>query len=389
MRKISKQVMSIKRLFSLLVLVFTVFGASFFATAQTEGNNANAPQTEVKEGQPAAGEVAEHKEEGKLDVAKVIFGHIADAHDWHLFTINHKGGEPTHVSLPLPVILYHPTKGISIFSSSKIEEEKTYEGYKLENNGMKEKVISEDGAKIYDLSITKNVMSMILSVVILLWIMLKAGKKYTTNGAMKAPSGFQNFLEIVIIFLRDEVARPCFGKNYKGYMPLLLTVFFFIWINNVLGLLPGGANFTGNIAVTGCLALLAFIVILANSKSHFWLHLINPPGVPVGIKFLLVPIEIISLFIKPMALMIRLFANIMAGHIVILALICIVFVFAAINTYVGMIFVPISLSFSIFMFMLELLVGAIQAFIFVNLMAVFIGQALEGAHDDEHGAHAH
>ncbi len=383
LHKISKQVMGINRLFSLLVLTFAVFGLSFFAVAQTEGNKTDS----VKE--PAEAK----KEEGKLDVAKVIFGHIADAHEWHLFAIKHAGGEETPVAMPLPVILYNPEKGLSVFSSSKIAEGGEYEGYVLDkSSAMKEKIIvkGHPAAKIYDVSITKNVLSMLIGVVLLLWILLKAGKKYAANGTMTAPSGMQNFLEIVIIFLRDEVGKPCLGKKADRYMPLLLTIFFFIWINNLLGLLPGGANFTGNIAVTSCLALLSFIVILANSKKHFWSHLFNPPGVPGWMKPMLVLIEIISLFIKPMALMIRLFANIMAGHIVILALICMVFIFAVINTYVGAGFVPVSIAFAIFMFLLELLVGAIQAFIFCNLTAVFIGQSIEDPHEahDAHEAHA-
>ena len=375
--------MSSKRLFPLLVLSFALFGASFFAAAQPE-NNGNSTEQKY----PVSEEAGKKEENGKLDVAKVIFGHIADAHEWHLFTIKHEGGEPTHVSMPLPVILYRPQKGFVFFCSSRIAEGESYQGFKIKKDMMKEHVISEDGAAIYDLSITKNVLSMIISVVILLLLMMKAGKKYNTNGALKAPSGFQNFLEVIVIFIRDEVAKPCLGNKYKTYLPLLLTIFFFIWINNLLGLLPGGANFTGNIAVTACLALLAFIVILAKSRKHFWMHLLNPPGVPGWMKPMLVLIEIASLFIKPMALMIRLFANIMAGHIVILALICMVFIFAAINTYVGAGFVPVSLAFTIFMFCLELLVGAIQAFIFTNLTAVFIGQSIEEGHE-EYEAHAH
>ena len=375
LRKISEQTMIWKRLFPLLLLTFSLSGFTNTVFAQTEENT----KTEAKEG---------GKEEGKLNVSKEIFGHIADAHEWHLFTLKHEGGEPTHISFPLPVIIYHPEKGLSFFSSSNIEEGKTYEGYTIVKGPMKEKVVSADGAKIMDFSITKNVLSMLFSVIILLWLMTSAAKKYKKNGHMTAPSGFQNALEAIIIFLRDEVAIPNLGNKYKKFFPLLLTVFFFIWINNLLGLLPGGANFTGNIAVTACLALIAFIVILATSNKHFWGHLFNPPGVPLGIKFLLVPIEIISLFIKPMALMIRLFANIMAGHIVILALICMVFIFGALNKFVGIGFVPVSLAFSIFMFMLELLVGAIQAFIFANLTAVFIGQAMEGAHSHgEDGPH--
>ncbi len=387
MHKISKQVMTIKRLFSLMVLAFAVFGASYFAAAQTEGNKPDSGN------EPKASE--ENKENKKLDVAGVIFGHISDSHEWHLFSIKHAGGEETPIAMPLPVILYNPEKGLSVFSSSKIAEGAEYEGYAIDkSSAMKEKIMVKGNpdAKIYDFSITKNVLSMLIGVVLLLLVLLKASKKYNANGSMKAPSGMQNFVEVVVIFLRDEVAKPCLGSKYQRYLPLLLTIFFFIWINNLLGLLPGGANFTGNIAVTSCLALLSFIVILANSKKHFWSHLFNPPGVPGWMKPMLVLIEIISLFIKPMALMIRLFANIMAGHIVILALICMVFIFAAINTYVGAGFVPVSLAFAIFMFLLELLVGAIQAFIFCNLTAVFIGQSIEDPHEheahDAHEAHA-
>ena len=175
-------------------------------------------------------------------------------------------------------------------------------------------------------------------------------------------------------------------------MPLLLTIFFFIWLNNLLGLLPGGANFTGNIAVTGCLALITFIVIIFSGNKHFWGHLLNPPGVPFGVKLLLVPIEIISLFIKPVALMIRLFANILAGHIIILSIISMIFIFGALSEVAGWGFSIVSLAFSIFMFFLELLVAAIQAFIFTNLTAVFIGQAIEEGHDHDHAHedyHAH
>lgn len=200
---------------------------------------------------------------------------------------------------------------------------------------------------------------------------------------MTAPSGMQNGLEAVIIFMRDEVARPNLGHKANKFMPLILTIFFFIWINNLLGLLPGGANFTGNIAVTCCLAIVSFIVMLFNSNKHFWSHLLNPPNVPFPINILLVIIELLSLLIKPIALMIRLFANMLAGHIVILSVISMIFIFGALNKFVGIGFVPVSLAFSVFMFMLELLVAAIQAFIFANLTAVFLGQAIEEGHGHE------
>lgn len=363
-----------KRLFA--VLFFVVAGFSAFASEEHE-----------------------HEATGKkkdFDASEVIFGHISDAHDWHLFDWN---DHP--VSAPLPVIIYNADKGVSVFSSSRFEHgHKSYDGYRLveehyaaEHNLTDQigKVIAVDGndnpipdANFHDVSITKNVASMLISVVLLLLIMISVAKKYKKNGAMKAPSGFQNALEPVITFVRDEVAKPNLGHKYMRYMPLLLTLFFFIWINNLLGLLPGGANFTGNIAVTAALSLVSFIVILFSGNKHFWGHLFNPPGVPLGIKFLLVPIEIISLFIKPVALMIRLFANILAGHIIILSVVSMIFIFGALNEVAGWGFVPVSMAFTIFMFFLELLVGAIQAFIFTNLTAVFIGQAIEEAHHHDH-----
>jgi len=364
-----------KRLFA--VLFFVVAGFSAFA--QDEHGHEEATE---KKG---------------FDASEVIFGHISDAHDWHFFDMN---GHP--VSAPLPVILYNADKGLSVFMSNAFEHgHVAHNGYRLVNEhyaaekGLDKelvgKIIAVDendnylpAANFHDLSITKNVASMFISIVLLLLIMTSVAGKYRKNGVMKAPSGFQNALEPVIIFVRDEVAKPNLGNKYMRYMPLLLTLFFFIWINNLLGLLPGGANFTGNIAVTAALSLISFIVILFSGNKHFWGHLFNPPGVPLGIKFLLVPIEIISLFIKPVALMIRLFANILAGHIIILSVVSMIFIFGALNEVAGWGFVPVSMAFTIFMFCLELLVGAIQAFIFTNLTAVFIGQAVEEAHHHDH-----
>lgn len=378
LRKISGRVMSFRRLFSFTVLVFALLSASIPAIAQHEENTAN---HEAETHGEAGGEK-------KLNVSEEIFGHIGDSHYWHFFDINE---EP--VSISLPVIIYDKANGgLKIFSASKFHHgHEEFEGYKLQF-GMKEKIVWANEAEadqhdIYDLSITKNVLSMMISVVLLLWIMLSVAKKYKKNGTMVAPSGFQNGLEPVLTFIRDEVAKPNLGNRYMYFMPLLLTIFFFIWINNLLGLLPGGANFTGNITVTLCLAIIAFIVMMAKSNKHYWGHLLNPPGVPFGIKLLLVPIEIMSMFIKPIALTIRLFANIMAGHIVILSVVLLIFIFGALSKAVGVVFVPVSLAFSIFMFMLELLVAAIQAFIFANLTAVFIGQAIEEPH--HHGEEAH
>jgi len=366
--------MSCKRLFSLFILVFGLSGSVISSFAQEAGNHENTAPEEKK----------------GINITELVFGHVSDSHEWHLFSLKNADGTEKAIAFPLPMIIYQPGTGVKVFSSSHFEEwhkdadgkkiSNEYEGLYIEKH-MKEKVLATDGSKVYDLSITKNVLSMLIGVVILLWVMTSTAKKYKPN---TAPKGFQNGLEVIIIFIRDEVARPNLGHKYKRFLPLLLTIFFFIWINNLLGLLPGGANFTGNIAVTACLALIAFIVMMANSNKHFWGHLLNPPNVPFLVKCLLVLIEVMSLCIKPVALMIRLFANMLAGHIVILSVICLIFIFALLNVYVGGGFVIVSLAFSIFMFMLELLVAVIQAFIFANLTAVFIGQAIEGDHDHDH-----
>ncbi len=374
--------MRCKSLFSLLVMAFGLFCLVNPTLAQ-----------EAVEGHEPAGVVAAEpaKKEG-INVTELVFGHVADSHEWHFFELG-----TTPVAFPLPMILY-TEEGLKIMSSGHFEEwhkvgdknvSNSHEGVHLEK-GMKEKVVADNGSTVYDFSITKNVLSMIISVILILWIMLSVAKKYKAGGSTKAPSGFQNALESAIVFIRDEVAIPNLGKKkYMSYMPMLLTVFFFIWINNLLGLLPGGANFTGNIAVTLCLSVISFIVMVVRANGHFWGHLLNPPGVPTGVKFILVPIEIISLFIKPVALTIRLFANMLAGHIVILCVISMIFIFGALSKYAGIGFIPVSLAFSIFMFTLELLVAAIQAFIFTNLTSVFIGAAIEEGHHEEGVDHEH
>lgn len=385
-----ESVMSFKRLFPLLIVAFGLLGFS---------NSSFAQEVENHETAHVAGASGGHEEKKGINITELVFGHVSDSHEWHLFSLEGENGHEKEIAMPLPVIVYRPGKGLSVFSYSKFHggwyldangnhiSNTTYDGLYIEKN-MKEKIKTEDGSKVYDFSITKNVLSMLFSVVIIFWLMISAAKKYK-KGLVAAPKGFQNALEIAIIFIRDEVAKPNLGKKYPKYMPMLLTVFFFIWVNNLLGLLPGGANFTGNIAVTLCLSLVSFLVLLVRANGHFWGHLLNPPGVPTGIKFLLVPIEIISLFIKPVALTIRLFANMLAGHIVILCVVSMIFIFSAMSKAAGIGFVPVSLAFSVFMFMLELLVAAIQAFIFTNLTAVFIGQAIEEVHHDDNHAAAH
>lgn len=326
----------------------------------------------------------ESHSEGKLDIKSEIFGHIRDSYDWHFFSIG-EGHDATHVSIPLPVILINTDRGsFDFFLSSKFHHgHEEYNAYKL--NTETGKIESTDGTNFYDISITKNVVSMLLSILILWFLLTGVAKKYKQNGINKAPTGWQNALEPVIGFIQDTVAKPYLGKHYMKYMPLLLTLFFFIWINNLLGLIPGGANLTGNIAVTLVLSLVFFVVMLFNSNANFWGHIFNPPGVPGWVKVILIPIEILSnLLIKPAALAIRLFANIFAGHTIILSIILLIFIFAGLSKVAGIAFIPVSVGFTIFMFFLELLVAAIQAFIFTNLTAVFISQAIEEHHHETH-----
>jgi F-type H+-transporting ATPase subunit a len=331
------------------------------------------------------GTTVQHEE--KMDAAKIIMEHVMDNHEFHFAEA---GGHP--ISIPLPIILYSPQRGFDAFMSSNFHHgEATYNGYKMEEG--KIAAVDQNGAvdesvKVYDFSLTRNVVQMFISVILLLLVMTNIAKKYKTNGANKAPSGFQNAVEPVITFVRDEVGKPNLGRKYEKYMPYLLTVFFFILINNLVGLIPGSANVTGNISFTLVLAFISMIVILISTNSHFWGHIFWPPGVPLFVKVILIPVEFAGVFIKPIALMIRLFANMIAGHIVIVCFISLIFIFGAMNTVAGIGFSPLSIAFTVFIYFIEILVAFIQAFIFTNLTAVFIGQAFETGHvEHDHVPH--
>ena len=334
----------------------------------------------------------EHKTEGKkeqFNAAKVIFDHILDNHEFHFFDIPSKDGTKHAVSLPLPVIIYSPQRGLTAFMSSKFEHgHKDYKGYRLVEgkiHAVNEAGAVDDSVKVYDLSLTRNIVQMMLALLILVVLMVRIGKKYKQGyGVKTAPKGSQGLIEPVVTFVRDEVAKPNLGHKADKYLPFLLTVFFFILINNLIGMIPGSANVTGNIAFTMVLGIISFVVILASSKKHYWGHIFNPPGVPLGIKFILVPVEILSLFIKPMALIIRLFANMVAGHIIIICLISLIFIFSQMHPAAGWGSSVISIAFTIFIYFIEVLVAFLQAFIFTMLSAVFIGQAFEGSHDEHH-----
>ena len=304
-----------------------------------------------------------------------ILHHILDSYEWHLWG---------KVSIPLPVILY--TEGNwDIFMSSKFHhgESKVIKGdriYKMAHHpedSNKEIIVEEKGKKIINLSITKNVASMLLSTLMLLFLLGKVSRSYKRK--KEAPKGLQSFLEPIILFVREDIIKSNIGPKHEKYTMFLLTVFFFILINNLLGLTPGAANVTGNISVTFVLSMFTFVIITLSANKGYWKHLINPPGTPLALLPIMIPIEIFGVFTKPFALMIRLFANITAGHIIIFSLISLIFVASdnGVNPGAGWAVAPMSVLFVLFIFLIEILVAFLQAYIFTLLSAVFIGLAVK------------
>ncbi len=326
-------------------------------------------------------ENVENAVEEKFEPSEIILEHIADSHSFHIL------GSAT---VALPVILY-TDKGLEVFSSANFEHgHADYAGKYYTYRLVKDKV-NIVGANdtllpassllalnntLIDFSITRNVVSMWISILVLILIFFSVSSAYKKR-AGKAPKGLQSFMEPIILFVRDDIARPNIGYKYQRFMPLLLTIFFFIWINNLIGLVPffpGGSNLTGNIAVTFVLSVLTLLVVNLNGNKHYWAHIFVPASVPKWIWPLWWVIELVGIISRPFALMIRLFANITAGHIIVLSLIALIFVFKSL--YIA----PVSVAFVVFMDVLELLVAALQAFVFTLLTALFIGSATEEAH---------
>lgn len=307
-------------------------------------------------------QASEDSEDEIFNPADLIMHHIIDSHEWHLFSAG-----DIHVTIPLPVILYSSENGLVFFLSDRIAHGDAYKGYKYEHNH----IVAEDGHSFFDFSITKNVTALFVCVLILLWIFTSVANGYKKNEG-KAPSGVQSFFEPIIIYVRDEIVKPSIGKNYEKYLPYMLTLFFFIWFGNFLGLLPGAANLTGNIAVTLTLAFFTFIMTLASSNKHYWIHIFNPPGAPWWLKFpipILPMVEFIGIFNKPFSLLLRLFVAITAGHIVILSLISLTFIFQ--SYMVGF----ASTLIVTFINLIELLVATIQAYVFTLFSSMYIGMA--------------
>lgn len=377
------------RLNAILALFFISFTVNALANDETNSS------TQLVTNDAVVQESTDDPEE-KFNIKEFIFHHIGDANEFTFW------GSPKHgdswSGMYLPIILW-TDNGLSVFSSKEfnhddeglvVVEKKNQQFVRNhgkifyasnEGDSNLATAINEKGEEIVtnrkplNFSITKNVFTILLSSTILAILFLSVAGSYKKREG-KAPKGFQSFVEPVIIFVRDEIAKPNLGYKYERYMPYLLTAFFFIWFNNMFGLVPffpGGANVTGNIAVTLVLATITLIITVFSGNKYYWAHIFKP-NVPWWLYPLMVPIEILGVFIKPFALMIRLFANITAGHILVLSLLGLIFVFNSLAI------APVSIVFAIFIGLIELLVAFIQAFIFTILSALFIGLAIEEHH---------
>ena len=347
-----------------LALVFTTTSA--WASYGHDGHDHNHNHDNV-----------EHAEESeKFNPVEMIMHHIKDAHEWHLFDLKGEDGELHGVSIPLPNILY--TEGnLDIFMSSAFDHGhstyKTADGereYAIHH----EHITEVSGLSVLDFSITKNVFVLFFTAFLMVLIFGAVASNYKKNSG--APKGIAKFMEPLIVFVRDDIAKPNISNGPERFMPYLLTVFFFIWLNNLLGLVPffpGGANLTGNISFTMVLAVFTMIITNTKANKHYWKHIFMPP-VPWPMWIIMIPVELIGILTKPFALMIRLFANITAGHIIVLSLVSLIFIFESVAVS------PISMALMLFINCLELLVAALQAYIFTLLSALFIGMATEEAH---------
>ena len=316
---------------------------------------------------PLRAEEAPQAEEAEsFDLNHYIFGHIGDAYEWHITTIKDK-----HISIPLPCIVFDG--GLHVFLSSRMEEN----GYTLNEDG--KLINAATGKRPLDISITKNVFSLIISSILLVVLVLLSARWYRRHDVLKeAPKGFAGLMEMLITMVTDDIIKEGVGKDWEKYAPYLLTAFFFIFLNNLLGIVPffpGGANVTGNIAVTLVLAVCTFLAVNLFGNKHYYKDIFWP-DVPTWLKVpipLMPLIEIIGMFTKPFSLMVRLFANILAGHIMLLGVVAVVFITAKLGPAINGSLSVISVLFGVFMDILELLVAFIQAYVFTMLSSVFIG----------------
>lgn len=336
-----------------------------------------------------------HGKDLKTEIKEYIQHHLQDSHDFSLFSYTKENGEHKYVGFPLPVILLDD--GIKVFSSSRFRHGETLaevddNHYKLYHSKIyktdAEGTINYDDEhhptnyKPLDFSITKNVVMIIITGFLMFWLFSSLAKSYSKNNGI--PTGVGRFFEPIILYIRDDIARPNIGeKRYGKYMPFLLTIFFFIWFLNMFGMTPLGINVTGNIAITFALALMVFLITNFTGTKDYWMHQFNPLGdsmpwyAKIPLYIILVPIEILGLFIKPFSLLIRLYANMQAGHIVLMSLIGLMFIF---KSWLGS---PLSFGLAFAISLIEVLVALLQAYIFTMLSALYFGFASE-EHDHEH-----
>ncbi len=344
---------------------------------------------------------AEHKEE-PFNAGPFIIEHVIDSYGWHIC-----GDGDKSVTIPLPIILVDEGHLVTFMSNKFHHGEAAYKGYAMgwgKHKGSIVKLADDYTGELmvgmnypvdheckFNISITKNVCALFIALILIAWIFLSVAKTYKRHPD-EAPRGMQALMEPVIIYMQDEVINPSLGNKAEKYTPYLLTLFFFILVNNLMGLIPifpGGANVTGNIAVTAILALFTFVITQLAGNKEYFKDIVNTPGVPWWLKFPLpiMPIvEFLGLFTKPFVLMIRLFANITAGHIVVLGFMCLIFIFGQMSPIVGFAVSPVSVFFYIFMGCLELLVAFLQAFVFTLLSAIYIGMACNAGEEHEHQA---
>ena len=332
-----------------------------------------------------AGDGVEHEQSSEIDVGEILFGHIADSYGWHITDWKGK-----HVTIPLPCIV-HSSTGWHFFMSSRIEHGHEHEGLFIAEEGRYEDKIVERGAdgelvRPFDISITKNVASLMFSSALLVFIVLMCARWYRKNDASeKAPGGLTGLMEMMVMMVYDDLIKDAVGPEYRKYAPYLLTVFFFIFLNNLLGIVPffpGGANVTGNIAVTMVLALFTFFAINLFGNKHYWKEILWP-DVPLFLKFpipIMQTIELFGVISKPFSLMVRLFANIMAGHMMVLGLVSVIFVTVKLGPVINGSMTVIAMLFGLVINALELLVAFIQAYVFTMLSAVFIGMSRQDQH---------
>ena len=368
----------LKLIIAILIAFLPTFGFSNTPIDTAQSSTEKAVVAHETEAKPT-----DEKSEVKAKILEVIGHHVLDGHDFSLFEY-----EGEHIGFSLPIILWD--NGVHFFSSSKFNHGETV----AESNGNfyvlhHEKIYKTDASgtltgdehhptnlQPIDLSITKGVLTIMIVALLMFFLFTSLARSYAKNGGIS--SGFGRLFEPIVIYIRDEIAIPNIGeKHYKKYMSYLLTIFFFIWFLNIFGLTPLGINVTGNIAITFGLAVITFVITNLTANKNYWGHIFWMPGVPLPMKIILAPIELLGVFIKPFSLMIRLYANIFAGHIVLMSLIGLMFIF---KNWLGS---SLSFMLSFAISTIEILVALLQAYIFTMLSALYFGSAVEEHHHEE------